>query len=649
MTPAAPAARNAVRGTRPGPRAVVGVLLAALTLICLPAAASAATLCSGATSARPARVGALLGIVRPRGLTRRGCAATSAAESPYSSGATPPLLDHGGPVMATPDVGSQVVVTPVYWAPAGYQFTDSYKAIIDDYIANLAADSGRTTNVFASLTQYAGSNGAISYHLVAGAPIDDTTPFPTSAGCTPDGGSIYSDGSGYSACIDDDELRTETANVLAAHNLTSDLGHLYAVFLPRGVESCSYADGDPNQACTINYTASSAYCAYHSSFGTDGSSVYAAMPFPVYGSATGATCSSDGSGLGLQAPNGDPDADTEISPLSHEMAEAISDPHGDAWLDSSGYENGDECAYIYGTPQGGSPGALWNQTINGGHYLTQEEFSNIDYVAGQAGCVQESQQPPTVASVSPARGPLAGGQTITLTGTDLTAATTVRFGTIAVQPLTVPSSTKLSVRTPAYVAGTVDLTVTTPAGTSPVVPADRYTYAAAPTVSTVSPARGPLAGGQTITITGTDLTGATTVRFGTTAVRPLTVLSSTKLTVRTPAHVAGTVDLTVSTPDGTSRPNTADRFTYVRAPRVLSVSPRHGSWRGGQRVTITGTGFNGATSVRFGGAKARWMRVLSSTKIILRAPAHARGRVDVIVTTPGGPSRLSTSDRYRFI
>ena len=134
-----------------------------------------------------------------------------------------------------------------------------------------------------------------------------------------------------------------------------------------------------------------------------------------------------------------------------------------------------------------------------------------------------------------------------------------------------------------------------------------------------------------------------------TAVRSLTVLCSTRISVRTPAHASGAVDLTVTTPAGTSRMVSAARYTYVAAPTVASVSLRSGSRRGGQVVTILGAGFTGATSVRFGRTVGRSMRVLSSTKITLRAPAHPRGRVDVTVTTPGGRSRLSTRDRYRFI
>ena len=58
------------------------------------------------------------------------------------------------------------------------------------------------------------------------------------------------------------------------------------------------------------------------------------------------------------------------------------------------------------------------------------------------------------------------------------------------------------------------VTVSTPGGTSATSAADEYTYIPAPTVTKVSPTSGPAAGGTTVTITGTNLTGASEVKFG---------------------------------------------------------------------------------------------------------------------------------------
>jgi C1A family cysteine protease len=86
----------------------------------------------------------------------------------------------------------------------------------------------------------------------------------------------------------------------------------------------------------------------------------------------------------------------------------------------------------------------------------------------------------------------------------------------------------------------------------------------APTVTGLSPNSGPAAGGTQVTITGVNLTGATFVKFGTTAVG-FTVSSDTQVIATAPAG-AGTVNVTVTTPQGTSATGPANLYTYTQAP-----------------------------------------------------------------------------------
>jgi hypothetical protein len=152
-----------------------------------------------------------------------------------------------------------------------------------------------------------------------------------------------------------------------------------------------------------------------------------------------------------------------------------------------------------------------------------------------------------------------------------------------------------------------------------------------------------------MTITGTGFTGSTAVRFGTTKnTTPFTVVSATKITVRSPAHAAGVTDITVTTPGGTSATSTADRFTYVAAPTITAVSPASGPRTGGIRVTVTGTRFTGATAVKFGTTAGTSLTVNSGTRITVTAPAHAAGNSDVRVMTPGGTSAISIADRFKY-
>ena len=122
----------------------------------------------------------------------------------------------------------------------------------------------------------------------------------------------------------------------------------------------------------------------------------------------------------------------------------------------------------------------------------------------------------------------------------------------------------------------------------------------APAVTSVSPTSGPTGGGTTVTIDGTALSGTTGVTFGTASATDVVNVSSTEVTAVSPAGSAGAVDVTVTTPNGTSTTGPSDRFTYVAAPTVTSISPTSGPTTGGTGVTITGTGLTGATAVKFG-------------------------------------------------
>jgi hypothetical protein len=178
---------------------------------------------------------------------------------------------------------------------------------------------------------------------------------------------------------------------------------------------------------------------------------------------------------------------------------------------------------------------------------------------------------PSVTGISPASGPVAGGTTVTITGTDLTGATDVEFGSTPATGFNPDGPDQITATAPAG-TGTVDITVTTPSGTSPTSDADRYEYIAAPSVTGISPASGPEAGGTTVTITGTDLLGTTDVKFGSTPATDVSVGGTAQITATAPPGT-GTVDVTVTTPSGTSATSDADQYSYV-APRFL---PQTGS------------------------------------------------------------------------
>jgi hypothetical protein len=312
----------------------------------------------------------------------------------FNFGCDPPLIWHNGPVMGTPATGP-IVVRPIFWQPADHSMGATYQKILTQYLRDVATDSGSNNNVFSTMSEYSGSNGQISYDVHLGKPVIDKHALPTTNACTVganDATGIYDDGSGYDACVSDLNIQAEVEAIIAQKNLPVDYGHIYVLYLPKHVESC-FNPGDSTDpsnfnACTINNYPTAGYCAYHYITQDATGAIYANMPFPIYNSPVGYTCgTTSNANFGtVESPNHSPNADVEISPTSHEIMEAVTDPDTvSGYYDANGLENGDECAYVYG-PTAGKLGALWNQTINHHHYLTQEEFSNVDFNATGRGC-----------------------------------------------------------------------------------------------------------------------------------------------------------------------------------------------------------------------------------------------------------------------
>lgn len=165
-------------------------------------------------------------------------------------------------------------------------------------------------------------------------------------------------------------------------------------------------------------------------------------------------------------------------------------------------------------------------------------------------------------------------------------------------------------------------------------------------VTSVTPTSGIDTGGTTVTITGSDFTGATAVTFGSANAAVFTVDSDTEITATAPAGTVGGGPVTVVTPIGASAFSPGDTYIYETAPVVQSFQPFTGSTAGGNRVSINGSGFTGATAVMFGSTPAASFTVLGSTLIFAYPPAHSPGSVPVSVTTPGGTGTSRTDYYY---
>ena len=178
---------------------------------------------------------------------------------------------------------------------------------------------------------------------------------------------------------------------------------------------------------------------------------------------------------------------------------------------------------------------------------------------------------PSVTSLNPAAGPLAGGQRITVSGTNFVAGATVRFGkgtSIRVATgVDVVSPTKLTVLTPAVPKkGAYALQVVTPGGESPKSSGARYKYVTTPGVVSVSPATGPITGGQSVTISGYGFVQGAKVTFGSVPASNVVVVSSTKITATTPMVKKATTSVVhVTTSTGRSRSNPGDTYGYTKS------------------------------------------------------------------------------------
>lgn len=254
-------------------------------------------------------------------------------------------------------------------------------------------------------------------------------------------------------------------------------------------------------------------------------------------------------------------------------------------------------------------------------------------------------QLPTVTSVVPDHGPLSGGTTVTITGRNIIGATAVAFGTTPAASFSPKSNSSLTAVSPAG-TGVVDITVTTPEGTSATSSADEFTYVTTPAIQSVVPRAGATTGDNRVTISGSDFSGATSVDFGSVPAASFNVDSDQAITAYSPAESAGTVDITVTGPDGTSPIDPADRYTFVvLVPKVTGVTPDFGSEAGATPVTIDGTlfgknGLNKVLAVDFGSTPAESYEVTGSKTIDAVSPPGT-GTVDVTVTTGRGTSAIN--------
>ena len=281
---------------------------------------------------------------------------------------------------------------------------------------------------------------------------------------------------------------------------------------------------------------------------------------------------------------------------------------------------------------------------------------------------------PTLTSLLPTSGSTAGGNNVTVTGTLFTGATDVNWGALDISTVcgsgtcfTVNSDTQITVDSiPSHGGGGVNVHVVTPGGTTNDL---TYTYVTPPpTLTLLNPSFGSTDGGNSVVLTGTNLTGATDVHIGTSGLTMcgtgscFTIDSDTQITATMPANVPGNVSVNVTTPGGTSG---SLQYTYnAPAPTVTHVLPNEGAPTGQNSVALTGTAFEAAgtpitSQVTVGTAPitltpcgvsptAPCFTVKSATSINIGYMPVGTAQVNITVMTLGGTSPATSQNAYTY-
>ncbi len=236
----------------------------------------------------------------------------------------------------------------------------------------------------------------------------------------------------------------------------------------------------------------------------------------------------------------------------------------------------------------------------------------------------------TISKVNPDHGFAAQPRTVKITGESLGAATEVHVGAESV-PFAVIKSTLIEAHVPvARMLGTVDVTVTTPAGSSAITRADHYTFEGKqPVLEGLAPGGGPAGGGNTVLLMGEGFTGATSVVFGEIAAISFEVVSDVEIEAIAPPETTAKVTVAVTTPRGTT-PTMCTKRGCTEPPRYLfgpptvtSVSPGSGPLAGATTITVIGTGFGtgpGETTIEIGHRDARSVDCPSSVECMAVTP-----------------------------
>lgn len=251
---------------------------------------------------------------------------------------------------------------------------------------------------------------------------------------------------------------------------------------------------------------------------------------------------------------------------------------------------------------------------------------------------------PIISSISPTNGPLAGGDLIVINGNYLMSGVEVFFGNKQATLKTYGGPTYMKViAPPGNVPGPIDITFTNPDGTTLTVPGG-YTYNEPPVetleLTTVSPNKGALAGGEVIYIDGKKIDPNAKLYFGTQEFSISTYYSDTRIKVIAPPSLtAGVFDVRVVNPDG-AEATLVGAYTYeappeLPAPTITAITPANGPLIGGTVLYVDGTNFVNGLKIYFGSKEGTVSNFYSATRLkVIVPPGDVPGLVDVRIVNP---------------
>lgn len=263
------------------------------------------------------------------------------------------------------------------------------------------------------------------------------------------------------------------------------------------------------------------------------------------------------------------------------------------------------------------------------------------------------QAPPTITAFSPSAGPIAGGGTMTINGTNFRTGMVVEIdGTDC--PVTntsgYPNSVQCTIPNRGSAASGLSVVVRN-TDTQSATAAGTFTYQVAPSATNTTPTAGSLAGAYSIVVNGSNFVSPSQVTINGNNC-PITASTGSTITCTAPGSTsAGAFNVVVTNNDG-QQATITNGFTYQNPPVITNITPPGGDLAGTANLVISGSGFdviNGISSVQIGSVTCPVVGTPTASSITCDVPAQSAGTYSVTVTNnDGGTQSVSQSNAYRY-